>query len=284
MGQALTARLVEVGFEVYGYDLEPNQVERAQAHGVIPVGSIAQLSAHADIVQICVTSTDAVTAIALAADGLINSPGQAQVIIDHSTSTVAETRRIAARFAAQTSVQWLDAPVSGGPPAARNGTLAVMTGGSEAGLQYAQPVLSAIAATSTHMGSSGAGQVTKMVNQILVLNNYCLLAEALAMAEAGGVDAEQIPAALASGHAGSNLLASMFPRFIARDYAPAGYARQVLKDLDMVQDLARTLNVPTPMSAQANAMFRTLVSKGGGELDGLSIMKLYDPKEKLGVD
>jgi 3-hydroxyisobutyrate dehydrogenase len=133
----------------------------------------------------------------------------------------------------------------------------------------------------THMGPLGAGQVTKMVNQVLVLNTYCLLAEALALAEAGGVDAAKIPGALGAGYAGGTMLERLYPRLLARDFAPAGYARQVLKDLDMVQGLAKELSVPTPMSAQAASLYRILVAKGQGDLDGLAVLKLYDPKEDL---
>ena len=91
------------------------------------------------------------------------------------------------------------------------------------------------------MGEVGAGQTTKMVNQVLVLNNYCILAEALALAEAGGVDAAKIPEALGAGYAGSRMLEKLYPRLVARDFAPAGYAFQALKDLDMVQGLAKEL-------------------------------------------
>jgi 3-hydroxyisobutyrate dehydrogenase-like beta-hydroxyacid dehydrogenase len=131
------------------------------------------------------------------------------------------------------------------------------------------------------MGPLGSGQITKMVNQVLVLANYCVLAEALALAEAGGVDPARIPAALAPGHAGSNLLQRLFPRLIARDFAPAGYAFQALKDLDMVHALAKELEVPTPMASQTATLFRTLVAKGHGELDGIAVLKLYDRNEHL---
>jgi 3-hydroxyisobutyrate dehydrogenase len=101
------------------------------------------------------------------------------------------------------------------------------------------------------------------------------------LAEAGGIDAARVPAALAGGHAGSNLLTALFPRMIARDFAPQGYARQVLKDLDMVHDLAKALKVPTPMSGQAASLFRMLVSKGLAESDGISVLKLFDPDVRL---
>ena len=131
---------------------------------------------------------------------------------------------------------WVDAPVSGGLPAAEAGTLAIMIGGEEATVAVVEPVLKLLG-TCTHMGPVGAGQVTKMVNQVLVLSNYCVLAEAMVLAEAGGVDASRIPAALGAGYAGSNMLQRLYPRLVARDFAPAGYAFQALKDLDMVYGL-----------------------------------------------
>ena len=175
---------------------------------------------------------------------------------------------------------WVDAPVSGGPPAAAAGTLAIMAGGAEADIARARPVLADLG-SCTHMGPVGAGQTTKMVNQVLVLNNFCILAEALALAEAGGVDAAKIPAALGGGYAGSTMLQKLYPRLVARDFAPAGYAFQALKDLDMLHDLAKALQVPTPMSAQAASLFRILTAKGHGQLDGLAVLKLYDAKERL---
>jgi 3-hydroxyisobutyrate dehydrogenase-like beta-hydroxyacid dehydrogenase len=155
-----------------------------------------------------------------------------------------------------------------------------MAGGSEADFATVRPVLEQLG-TCTHMGPLGAGQVTKMVNQVIVLANYCVLAEALALAEAGGVDARRIPAALGAGYAGSNMLERLYPRLVARDFAPAGYAFQVLKDLDMVHGLAKALQVPTPMASQAATLYRTLVAKGHGELDGIAVLKLYDGKERL---
>ena len=156
-----------------------------------------------------------------------------------------------------------------------------MAGGGDSDVARVAPLMEDLASTFTHLGAVGAGQVTKMVNQILVLNNYCILAEALALAEAAGVDASRIPDALAPGHAGSNLLKAAFPRMIARDFEPAGYARQILKDLDMVHDIARDLKVPTPMSSQAATLFRILVGKGHAEKDGIAVLKLYDQNDTV---
>ena len=276
MGSAMAARLVASGFKVTGFDLDLNKVARAGAHGVSPAGSLEALSAVSEVVLICVTATRNVIDIITAPDGIIAAPGQVKLVVDHSTTIADEARRMALGLRTQCAIGFVDAPVSGGPPAATAGTLAVMAGGEAEDIERLAPIMSALASTFTHMGPSGAGQVTKMVNQILVLNNYCVLAEALALAEAGGVDADKIPAALASGHAGSNMLRSMFPRLVRRDFEPAGYARQVLKDLDMLASLARQLEVPTPMSAQSATLYRMLIQQGHGELDGIAILKLFE--------
>ena len=205
----------------------------------------------------------------------------AQIVVDHSTTVVENTKAMSARLKEMTGASWIDAPVSGGPEGAEEGSLAIMAGGDDMDVAKVSGVMEVLAASFTVFGPVGSGQVAKMVNQILVLNNYAVLAEALALAEAGGIDASKIPGALAAGHAGSNMLQSVFPRMIDRDFAPRGYARQILKDLDTLHDLAKTLKSPTPMSSQAAALYRILNSKGHEELDGIAILKLYDQNDTL---
>ncbi len=280
MGQAFTRRLVACGHAVTGYDIMADKVEAARGHGVAPAGSAAEVARISDQVHVCVMTGGDLEAAVFGPEGVAAGGSAAKLLVDHSTTEVGTTKAFAERLRAETGMAWVDAPVSGGPPAAAAGTLAIMAGGSAEDLARVQPVLADLGQCA-HMGPVGAGQVTKMVNQVLVLTNYCILAEALALAEAGGVDAAKIPEALGAGYAGSRMLERLYPRLVARDFAPAGYARQVLKDLDMVQGLAKQLNVPTPMSAQAAALYRILVAKGQGDLDGLAVLKLYDPKERL---
>ena len=281
MGHAATKALVERGHDIVGYDILPDKIEAASAHGVRAAASPAEVAAHGDVVMVSVTSTDAVRAAVLGETGVATIDGAGKVLIDLSTTEVPATLDMAERLNATNGMGWVDAPVSGGPEAAGSGSLAIMAGGSEADMKAAEPALNALAGVLTHMGPVGSGQVTKMVNQVLVLNSYVLLAEALALAEAGGVDAAKIPAALGTGHAGSNLLQAVFPRMAERDFEPRGYARQALKDLDMVKELARGLKTPTPMTGQAAELFRVLVTKGHGETDGTAILKMYDPSERL---
>jgi 3-hydroxyisobutyrate dehydrogenase-like beta-hydroxyacid dehydrogenase len=281
MGQAFTRRLTGSGYRVTGYDIVADRVAEAGGHGVLPAGSPREVAAASDIVLACVTTTHALEEVVSGPDGIAAAAGPARVLVDHSTTAVDATRAMAALLRDRAGMGWVDAPVSGGPGAAEAGTLAVMAGGTDDDVARIRPVMETVSATFTVFGPVGAGQVAKMVNQILVLNNYAVLAEALALAEAGGIDARKIPEALASGFAGSNLLKAMFPRMIARDFVPQGYARQILKDLDALHDLARDLKTPTPMSSQAASLYRLLVSKGHGELDGIAILKLYDTGDHL---
>jgi 3-hydroxyisobutyrate dehydrogenase-like beta-hydroxyacid dehydrogenase len=124
------------------------------------------------------------------------------------------------------------------------------------------------------MGPVGTGQATKLVNQTIVLSNYCVLAEALRLAEAHGVDTERIADALSAGFAGSNLMNVAFPRMVAKDFAPRGYARGVLKDLELLQAEACTHHLAMPMASQALTLYRLLVAEGKGELDAGAVVTL----------
>jgi len=280
MGQAFTTRLVACGYQVTGYDVVADKMSAAERLGVRPAGSAAEVVRASAQVHVCVMTRDDLATAVFGADGIAAGGAPGKLLVDHSTTEVGVTKAFAERLRAEAGMGWVDAPVSGGPPAAAAGTLAIMAGGSEDDFARARPVLADLG-QCTRMGAVGSGQTTKMVNQVLVLSNYCILAEALALAEAGGVDAAKIPDALGSGYAGSAMLQKLYPRLVARDFAPAGYAFQALKDLDMLQSLARELEVPVPMSAQATTLFRILNAKGHGQLDGLAVLKLYDPKEHL---
>ncbi len=276
MGSAFTRRLIERGYAVKGHDIDAAKTAAAAAHGVEAAANAAEVAAFGDLTLICVTSTAAVEAAVFGAGGVAESGAAGKVLVDHSTTETVATRAMAGRLAEATGMQWVDAPVSGGPEAAQAGSLAVMAGGGDAAIEKVAPVMAEIAGRFTHMGTVGAGQVTKMVNQVLVLTNYCVLAEALKLAENGGIDAARIPDALGGGHAGSNLLRTLYPRMQERDFEPRGFARQVLKDLDMVHDLAKATGTPTPMTSQAASLYRLLCARGHAELDGAAVLKLYD--------
>jgi 3-hydroxyisobutyrate dehydrogenase len=275
MGQGFTRRLIDSGHRVVGYDIDGGKIEVAAAFGVEPAMSAAEVAATADIVLVCVINTAAVEEVVAGPTGIVAAGRlDGKVLVDHSTTEIATTSRLAALLEESTGMAFVDAPVSGGPDAARDGSLAIMAGGSTAAIERIAPVMRRLGRL-THMGAVGAGQATKLVNQTIVLTNYCVLAEALRLAQAHGVDASRIPEALAGGHAGSNLLPVAFARMIDRDFAPRGFARQVLKDLEMLQEDARRHHLAMPMASQALTLFRLLVSSGKSELDGTAVVTLF---------
>ncbi len=277
MGAGFVKRLIASGHQVAGYDPDAARMRAAAALGARTLASAAEVAQAADIVLVCVINTAAVEDATLGPRGIAASDIAGKVIVDHSTTAIDTTLRIAAALETR-GASFVDAPVSGGPGAAEDGTLAIMAGGAAAAIARIAPVMAQLG-QMTHMGAAGAGQATKLVNQTIVLTNYCVLAEALRLGEAFGVDTARIPQALGIGHAGSNLLPVAFPRMAADDFAPRGYARQVLKDLELLQAAAAGAHVAMPMAAQALTLYRLLVASGRGELDAGAVVSLYPKAE-----
>jgi 3-hydroxyisobutyrate dehydrogenase-like beta-hydroxyacid dehydrogenase len=276
MGLPMIRRLMATGLEVHAFDVDPARTEAAAAAGarVVPGGAVT--AAQCEVVVLCVTGTSAVEAVVLGEGGVAERAGERTVVVDHSTADAGATREMATRLHERCGASWVDAPVSGGPSAAEAGDLAIMAGGELEVVERVRPIVERLGRL-TRMGPVGAGQVTKMVNQVLVLTNFCVLAEALKLAEDGGIDAARLPECLAGGNADSVLLQRMLPRMQARDFEPpSGYARQVLKDLDMIHDLAKATGTPTPMSDMARMLYRLHVSHGNAHLDATSVVKVLD--------
>jgi 3-hydroxyisobutyrate dehydrogenase-like beta-hydroxyacid dehydrogenase len=273
MGAGFTKRLCRTGHRVIGFDLSSDRLREAADWGVVAASSPAEVSRQADIMAICVTTTKAVEEVVSGSSGLLSGGElKGKTVVDFSTTEMATTLRVAAKLK-ESGASFIDAPVSGGPGAAEEGTLAIMAGGEEAAVEAVRSVVETLGLL-THMGAVGAGQATKLVNQALCLTNYCVVAEGLRLAQAYGVDASKIPAALAPGLGNSAVLQAMMPRMIAGDFAPRGYARQILKDLEMLHEATREKHVSMPMAAMTATLFRMLVAQGKGELDGAAIVTL----------
>ena len=281
MGAGFCKRLIADGRKVLGYDLDPARCAEARALGVEIAASPAEIAGRCDRICISVTTTKAVFEVVLGADGILSAQTRPDtIVIDFSTTEIVVTRKIAEALAAR-GITFLDAPVSGGPPAAEAGTLAIMAGGAPETEAAVRPLIERFG-LFTHMGAVGAGQATKLVNQALCLTNYCIVAEGLRLAEAYGVDATKIPAALAPGLGNSAVLQAMLPRMVAQDFAPRGYARQVLKDLELLMEAGREHHLAMPMVAQATTMYRMLVAQGHSELDAIAVVKVLPEVERTG--
>lgn len=280
MGEAMTLRLLERGFDVTVWNLTPDRYARVVPAGARVAASPADVAAAAEIVLLCVLDGPAVENCLFGPGGLASRADGASLLIDHSTINPDTTRSLAARLAAARPMRWIDAPVSGGPEAARTGRLTIMAGGEAADIARAGLVLAELGANVTHIGPLGAGQTAKILNQAIVGTGYVLMAEALALAEAAGLDAAKLPACLAGGHADSGLLRNIYPRMQARAFdPPSGYARQLLKDLKNVAAFAEGLGLDLPLIEKAVKRYDTYVAQGNGMTEAASIFRLYERRD-----
>jgi 3-hydroxyisobutyrate dehydrogenase-like beta-hydroxyacid dehydrogenase len=276
MGLPMVTRLCALGYRVRAFDIVAAQNDKARAAGATIASSPADATRGATFVLLNLPTTDAVAEAAFGVEGIVHALAPPQLVVDFSTVKVDKGRAFAARLREATGCGWVDAPVSGGPPASGSGTLTVMAGGDPADLARIAPLMKDLAARFTAMGPSGAGLVAKTINQLIVGCTHAVLAEALLVAEAAGIDAARIPECLAGGHADGTLLQRLYPRMVARDFAPQGYARQLLKDLEMVNEYAGSLKAPVPMTGEALSLYRMLIHLGHAELDTSAVFKLYE--------
>ena len=266
MGGPMVKRLVSLGWSVRGYDIVPERSTTASG---------AEAARGADVVLLNLPTNDAVKAAVFGPHGVASAVSGKQLVVDFSTIPVSECRAHAARLLEQTGCRWVDAPVSGGPPAVTAGTLTVMAGGDEADLERIAPLMRDISARCTRMGALGAGLAAKMINQLIVGVGHAMLAEGVALCGKAGIDAARIPECLAGGYADSNVMKAYWPRMVEQDFAPRGYLRQLLKDLEMVNDWAGGMKTPAPMLGQALSLYRLAASYGYTELDTAAVVKIY---------
>ena len=278
MGMPMTRRLRSRGYEVRTFDIEPGRMEQARAAGAQLATSAADATGGADFVLLNLPTPAAVEAAVFGPDGVARAIRPPQLIVDFSTIQVDQGRENARRLRELTGCAWVDAPVSGGPPACEAGTLTVMAGGADDDIARIRPLMADVAGRFTHMGPVGSGLAAKMINQLIVGSIHAVMAEAASLAEAAGIAAARLPECLAGGYADGSLLQKLYPRMVARDFAPQGYARQLRKDLEMLSAYAESLGAPIPMTAQALALYRKLIEAGHAELDTGAVFKLYEQR------
>ena len=277
MGMPMTLRLLQLGYSVTVFDIASGRTDLACASGAKLAATPAQVVHENDIILLNLPTTDAVEMAVFGENGVATAIRPPQLIVDFSTVKVDKGRAFSAKLRDKTGCGWIDAPVSGGPPACAAGNLTIMAGGDTAEVDRVRPLMADIAGQFTLMGPSGAGLTAKMINQLIVGCTHAVMAEAAVLAEAAGIDAARIPECLAGGYADSSMLQKLYPRIIERDFAPQGYARQLLKDLEMLNEFAGGLKAPLPMSGQALTLYRMLIHLGHSELDTAAVFKLYEP-------
>ncbi|WP_386627136.1 NAD(P)-dependent oxidoreductase [Sulfitobacter geojensis] len=275
MGAPMSARLLDAGFALTVWNRTAAKAEPLVEKGAALGDNPSDVAAKSDIVFMCLTDTKAVQEAVFGENGVAQGARKGAVLVDFSSIQPEATREMSARLLAETGMAWINAPVSGGVPGAEAGTLAIMAGGDAAAFAKVETVVLKMAAKFTLMGPSGAGQTTKLCNQVIVGCTMAVLAEAARLATNAGVDATRLPEALEGGFADSKPLQIFLPRMVnAQHEPPLGHVYTMLKDLDSVTDLARSCTSPVPFTAMAAEQFRLLSARGGNEADALEIFKL----------
>ena len=275
MGLPMARRLVNAGCDVTVWNRSPGKAADLVAAGAKPASRPRDISTTANIVFMCLTDAAAVDEVVFGGDGLATAAGAGKLVVDFSSIHPDAARSIAARLKAANGMGWIDAPVSGGTKGAEEGTLAVMAGGDAADVEKVRPYVLAMARRLTHMGPIGAGQTTKLCNQVIVGCAMTVLAEATRLAVNAGIDATRLPEALAGGFADSIPLQLFVPRMAQGIHSPPfGHISTLIKDLDTVADVARGTSTPVPMAALAAQLFRLAKAARGADADALEVYKL----------
>ena len=275
MGRPMIDHLQRAGHRLTVFARRPEVIDALRAQGVAVVTTPAQAAAAAEFVFVNVTNTADVEAVLFGADGVAESARPGTVVIDHSTISPVATRAFAQRLA-ERGIEHLDAPVSGGVAGAQAATLAIMVGGKVEVLERARPLLAVLGKSIVHVGDHGAGQVTKLCNQIVQVVNIEGIAEAMLLARAQGVALDRVLSALQAGFAGSKMLDLMGPKMVARDFAAGIEARLHDKDFGLAAEEAEALHLTLPAVRAVREQLRSLVAAGMGYDDTSSLLRVLE--------
>lgn len=263
MGGAMAGRLLDAGYVLKIHTRTRSKAARLLDAGAVWAESPKQAARGADVLISIVGYPADVRSVYLGDDGVLNAEDAVDVVVDMTTSSPALAVEIA-KAAQAKGVAALDAPVSGGDIGARNGTLSVMVGGEGEALDKVRGLFSHLAAKVTHCGGPGAGQHTKLVNQILIASNMVGVCEGLVYAVRAGLDPTTAIEAVSSGAAGSWSISNLGPRIVKRDFAPGFYVEHFIKDMGLALSEARSMHVSLPGLALAEQLYQSVTALGHG--------------------
>jgi 3-hydroxyisobutyrate dehydrogenase len=275
MGQPMARNLLKAGFGLVVYTRTRRKADGLLAEGARWADSPAAVARQAPMVITMVTDSPDVEQVVLGPQGIIEGVRPGGMVIDMSTVSPRVERAIAQQLATR-GVAYMDAPVSGGSWGAIQGTLAIMVGGEEDAFRRVLPIFEAMGKSITYMGPSGAGQVTKLVNQVLVAVTLSGVAEALVFGAKAGADLLKTIEAVKGGAAGSWQLANLGPRIVKGDFAPGFMITLQLKDLRLILEMAQELALPLPLTALVAQLYRAAAVDGKGECGTQAVVTVLE--------
>ncbi len=275
MGKSIARNILKAGFPLVVHNRSRAAVDELVAEGAKAASSPAEVASQVDVVFTNLPDSPDVEKVTLGEKGIIEGAHEGLVFIDNSTIKPATARHIAAELAKK-GVFTLDAPVSGGDIGARNGTLAIMVGGDAGALEKVMPVLLATGKTITHVGETGAGQIAKAANQIMVAAQMVAMGELLVFAQKAGADPQKVVEAIKGGAAQCWSLDVKPPRLFSGNRAPGFKAHMQAKDLNIILETAREYGVPLPGTAENAQLFNAMLQMGMGELDNSAVIGVLE--------
>ena len=282
MGKPMSKNLLKAGYDLTVCDINAAAVAEVVALGAKSAATPKDVAAQTDIVVTMLPNSPQVKTVALGAGGIIEGARSGTIVVDMS-SIAPQAAQEVARALAEKGVQMIDAPVSGGEPKAIDATLSIMVGGDPAVFEECLPILKCMGASAVRVGDVGAGNVTKLANQVIVALNIAALSEAMTLAAKAGVDPELVFNAIKGGLAGSTVMNAKAPLILERKFAPGFRIGLHIKDLDNALETAHEVGVPLPLTAGVMEILQALKVDGCAGDDHGAIVKYYEKLAKVEV-
>lgn len=275
MGGPMARNLVGAGYPVAGYDTDAGRLQKFTFAGGKGVKSAAEAAAGAQVVLLSLPTGDIVRDVVTGPHGLSTAMPAGTVIVDLST-TEPKVAQDAAMACATRAITFLDGPVSGGEQGAIDAALSIMVGGDAGAFERVRPLLACLGRSVVYMGGSGMGQATKLINNMIVAANFASVCEAWGLAVKMGLDPATLHEAIKGGWAGSRVMEETVPRLLKRNFVPGGSVDIMTKDVGYALNMARTANVPVPVTALAHELFRMAKAQGMGPQAQPVLIRLWE--------
>jgi 2-hydroxy-3-oxopropionate reductase len=275
MGRPMARNLMEAGYDLTVHNRSPEKAQELGEQGATVAESPGGVAHDSDIIVTMLPDSPQVREVVTGEEGVLEGINEGSLLIDMSTISPVVTEEIA-EAVKEKGASMLDAPVSGGDVGAIEGTLSVMVGGEEADFERARPLFGAMGETVTHVGPTGAGQVTKAANQVVVALVIEAVSEALVLGSAGGVAPEKILEVLSGGLAANKVMEVKREKFLSHKFDPGGKVEFHRKDLGIALAAGREYGVVLPVTAVVNQLFEALVAKGRGGWDHSALLSLVE--------
>jgi 2-hydroxy-3-oxopropionate reductase len=282
MGKPMSKNLIKAGHKLVVFDVVPQPVDELVAAGAEKGSSAADTASRSEIVITMLPDGPDVDRAVLGPGGVLEGAKKGTIVIDMSSISPLVAQKVG-KACAEKGVEFLDAPVSGGEPKAVDGTLAIMVGGDAAAFAKVHPILAAMGSSVTLTGAVGAGNVTKLANQIMVACNIAAMGEALVLATKAGLDPEVVFNAVKGGLAGSTVLNAKAPMVIGRNFKPGFRIKLHQKDLRNALLAAESMKVPLPLTSLVQQMIMALMNEGKGDLDHSAIVNFIEDGAQVEV-